>query len=403
MKLSDLACRKAKKAEKPYKMSDGGGLFLLVKTNGSKLWQQGYRFHGREKLLSFGQYPTVGLETARRKREEAKALLAAGRDPAEVKKEVAADTAVALGNTFRATAVEWFENKEKALRSQKYADQVWRRFEADVFPEIGDDAISLIKPTKILTMLRRVEKRGAIESARRLRQHVSEVFKFAIASGRADNDPTAPIRDALMPVPRAKHHSAPKDAELPTLIARINSYDGSRQTMLALRLILLTAVRTSEARFGRWEEDQGDVWRIPPERMKKGREHLVPIVPQTRRVLDELREIAGRSPFILPSPSKSGVISENTCLFALYRMGYHSKMTVHGFRGTFSTILNEQMDGEGRRVFESDWIERQLAHVEDNEIRGAYNSAEWMPARRRMMQWWADHLDQQAAIGGLIG
>jgi integrase len=240
-------------------------------------------------------------------------------------------------------------------------------------------------------MLRKVEKRGADEMARRLKQLVGQIFRFAIATGRAKRDPSADLKGALRATGEPRHHRAMPLIELPTFMQKLETYSGEQQTKLALKLMTLTFLRTTELRAGKWNEledlDENTArWRIPAERMKMRLEHLVPLSRQAVAVLRELRALSGNSSNIFPSPAKCGCMSSNTMLYALYRMGYHGRATTHGFRAVASTILNES------NLFNRDWIERQLAHVERNEVRRAYNAAEWMPDHRRMVQWWADHI-----------
>jgi len=240
-------------------------------------------------------------------------------------------------------------------------------------------------------MLRKVEKRGVNETARRLKQLVGQIFRFAIVTGRAKRDPSVDLKDALRATGEPQRHRAMPLSELSTFLQKLESYSGERQTKLALKLVTLTFLRTTELRAGRWSElenldENSALWRIPAERMKMRLEHLVPLSRQAVAALRELRALSDSSSHIFPSPGKGGFMSSNTMLYALYRMGYHGRATTHGFRAVASTILNES------NLFNRDWIERQLAHVERNEVRRAYNAAEWMPDRRRMMQWWADHI-----------
>jgi integrase len=250
-------------------------------------------------------------------------------------------------------------------------------------------------------MLRKVEKRGANEMARRLRQLVGQIFRFAIVTSRAKRDPSADLKDALRATGEPQRHRAMPLPELPMFLQRLETYSGEQQTKLALKLVTLTFLRTTELRAGKWSElenfdENSAQWRVPAERMKMRLEHLVPLSRQAVAVLRELHTISGSSPYIFPSPSKGGCMSSNTMLYALYRLGYHGRATTHGFRAVASTILNES------NLFNRDWIERQLAHVERNEVRRAYNAAEWMPDRRRMMQWWADHITTVALEGDNI-
>lgn len=387
MPLTDLAVRNAKPGEKDRKLSDGGGLYLLVKASGSRLWQMAYRFGGKQKTLAFGPYPTVSLAEAREKREAAKKLLGAGTDPGQARKEEKRAAAIAAGNSFEVVARDWYEN-QKGGWTERYAHNVLTRLETDVFPAIGLRPIAEIEPPELLDMLSKVERRGALEIARRLRQMLGQIFRFAIVTGRARRDPAADLRGALKAPGRQMHHKAMPRDEIPAFLRALDVYDGDQRTALALRLALLTFVRTTELRGAAWAEIdlQGAEWRIPAERMKMRFPHIVPLSRQAIAVFEALRPLAGNSPLVFRSPGKDGFMSNNTMLFAMYRMGYHGRATVHGFRAVASTLLNEM-------GFNPDWIERQLAHDERNKVRAAYNHAQYLPERRKMMQAWADHLD----------
>ena len=359
-----------------------------------------YRWHGKQRTLALGVYPAVGLIEARASRDDAKRSIAANVDPSVVKRERNRAAKIATGNTFEAVAREWHENWKDA-RSPYYAAQILRRLEADAFPAIGRRPIAALEPPELLDMLRKVEKRGVNETARRLKQLVGQIFRFAIVTGRAKRDPSVDLKDALRATGEPQRHRAMPLSELPTFLQKLESYSGEQQTKLALKLVTLTFLRTTELRAGKWSElenldENSAVWRIPAERMKMRLEHLVPLSRQAVAVLRELRALSGGSPNIFPSPGKGDCMSSNTMLYAIYRMGYHGRATTHGFRAVASTILNET------NLFNRDWIERQLSHVERNEVRRAYNAAEWMPDRRRMMQWWADHITALALEGDKI-
>jgi integrase len=393
MPLTDTRCRTAKGESAPRKLADGGGLYLLITPEGAKYWRVAYRWRGKQRTLACGVYPAVTLADARRVRDETKCLLAEDVDPSAKKKERKRDALRAAANTFERLAREWHKKWEPG-RSELYATQVLRRLEADAFPEIGHRPVAEIEPPEVLDMLRKVEARGAKETARRLKQLVGQICRYAIAIGIAKRDPSADLKGALEATGEPQRHRAMPRAELPDFLRSLQSYAGERQTALALQLITLTMLRTTELRAGRWNEIEDldgslPLWRVPADRMKKRKEHLVPLSRQAAAVLRELRALAKGSPLMFPSPSRDRCMSSNTMLYALYRMGYHSRATTHGFRSVASTILNENN-------FNSDWIERQLAHVDSNDVRRAYNAAEWLPERRRMMQWFADHLDRLA-------
>jgi integrase len=289
-------------------------------------------------------------------------------------------------------AREWCENQRDGWTG-RYHDQVVTRLEDDVYPEIGLRPIAEIEPPELLAVLRKVEKRGALEIAKRLRQTVGQIFRYGIVTGRANRDPLVDLKGAL----RQAHHKAMPREDLPEFLRALSAYDGAARTRLALRLAVLTFVRTTELRAARWDEVDLEAaeWRIPAERMKMRAPHIVPLSRQAVETFAELRSIAGRNDYVFPSPGAEGFMSNNTILFAMYRMGFHGRATVHGFRAVASTLLNEM-------GFHPDWIERQLAHDERNQVRAAYNHAQYLPERRRMMQQWADCLDDLAEDGKVI-
>jgi integrase len=391
MSLTDAKVRNAKPKNKPYKLADGEGLFLVIKPSGSKYWRLRYFIAGKEKLLALGVYPDISLGDARDRRAQARKLLAAGKDPGQAKKEVKRLAALRTANAFETIAREWYDKRthEWAPRSAK---TTLARLEQHILPKLGERPVTEITPPDVLEMARVVEARGHLETARRVMQICGQVFMYAIATGRAERNPVPDLRGALK-TPVAKHYSFLKASDLPEYLKKLETYDGSVQTMLALRLLLLTFVRTQELRGAQWAEidwDKAD-WRIPAERMKMNELHIVPLSKQAIAVLRELQRHSGNRPYIfLNEHNPATFMSENTMLYALYRMGYHSRTTAHGFRSTASTILNEHS-------FRADVIERQLAHCERDSVRAAYNHAQYLPERRKMMQWWADYLDELGA------
>lgn len=386
MALTDAACRAAKGREKLYKLSDGGGLQLWVHPSGSRTWRLAYRHNGRQKSMTLGTYPDMKLVEVRDKRDVVKRTLRDGDDPEKrVERE--------QKHTFRDTAKKWFD-VVKTPWCAAHADRVWSRIEKDAFPSIGDTDVRDIKSSDVLLVLQKIEGRGAIDMAKRVRQSISSVLRYAIALEIIEYDVTANIKGLLKAAPKTKRHAFIREAGVPELLKRIDAYDGDPLTRLAIRFTLETMVRTKEVRFADWNEFEGldtdaPLWRIPGERMKRRLEHLVPLSKQSVITLDQIRQYSGSGSFLFRAATASGAMSENTMLYALYRMGYHSRATVHGFRSTASTILNES------GLFHSDWIERQLAHVEENKIRAAYNAAEWLSQRRGMLQWWCDLLDEK--------
>jgi integrase len=383
-----LKLRSLKGKERPYKLSDREGLYILVSVNGARSWRLAYRYQGKQKSLALGKYPTTTLLEARRARDEAKELLANGVDPAVARRSEKRKKMIASGNTFKAVADEWFEmNKERWVES--YSSRLKSRLDNDLMPILGKRPIAEIEPLEVLDAIRKIESRGAIEMAKRVMQMASEIFRYGVATARCPRDPSVDVRGALKPAKPAKHRTALPASDLPEFISKLESYDGQLVTKLAMKLMVLTFVRTTELRFARWLEFEGlensePLWRIPQERMKMRRAHLVPLSPQAVGVLRELRKRTGKGEYLFPAITGNGVMSVNTLIFALYRMGYHSRATVHGFRSTASTVLNEKQ-------FNRDWIEMQLAHF-DGSVRGIYNAAEWLTGRREMMCWWADYL-----------
>jgi integrase len=390
MSLSDAKVRNARPRARPYKIADGEGLFLLIMPTGSKYWRLKYSIAGKEKLLALGVYPGVNLRVARERRAEARELLATGSDPGEAKKEAKRLVILNSANAFEVVAREWFE-KRKHEWAASSADTMLDRLEKHILPKLGPRPIADIKAPEVLAMLRVVENKGALETARRLMQMTGQIFMYAIATGRAERNPVPDLRGALK-TPVTKHHSFLKATDLPQYLRQLDTYDGSLQTKLALRLLLLTFVRTKELRGAEWTEIDWDKaeWRIPAERMKMKDLHIVPLSRQAIAVLRDLEKLSANRQYVFPNQHNPATfMSENTMLYALYRMGYHSRTTGHGFRSTASTILNEH-------GYRADVIERQLAHCERDTVRAAYNHAQYLSERRTMMQWWADYLDKAA-------
>jgi integrase len=384
--LSDAAVRNAKAKTKPYKMSDGDGLFLLVMPSGSKYWRLKYFFAGKEKLLALGVYPDVTLADARERRAQSRKVLAAGNDPGAAKKEAKRLITHQHANTFELVAREWHQNR-RTKWTPLYATKTLKRLETLVFTKLGTRPIADITTHELLSVMREIEERGA-DLAHRVLQLCGQIFSYAVISQRAAINPAGPLRGVLKPVVQ-KSHAYIKPNELRDYLANLEAYDGALQTKLAMKFLLLTFVRTGELRGATWAEIDLDKaeWRIPAERMKMRELHIVPLSHQAIGILKELKPLTGQWRYVFPNQHKpSGQMSENTILYALYRMGYHSRATGHGFRSTASTVLNEN-------GFPPDVIERQLAHGERNKVRAAYNHAQYLPERRKMMQWWANYLD----------
>jgi integrase len=391
-KLTDRAIKNAKPTDSIRKLSDGSGLALVLYPNGSKYWVYRYRFLGKEKTLSLGIYPEVGLADARSRLSEARKLVSNGEDPSEVRKALKRQAMISAENSFEAIAREWLAAKTPGL-VPRYAKYLRRRLENDLFPKMGNRPIKDITAPEVLSVLRTIEERGASDLANRVLQYCGQVFLYAIATGRTDRNLAADLKGALK-TPVKKHFAHLKAMELPEFVEKLEAYHGHLQTKLAVKLLLLTFVRTIELRGATWDEiDLAKAeWRIPANRMKMRRDHIVPLSRQAVAAFKELQRLNANWKHVFPNPQNPAKhMSENAVLFALYRMGYHSRATGHGFRHTASTVLNES------GLFHGDVIERQLAHVASNKVRGVYNHAEYLPERRNMMQWWADYLDEAAA------
>ncbi|MFB9984292.1 tyrosine-type recombinase/integrase [Mesorhizobium kowhaii] len=388
MALSDVKCRNTRPASNLQKLSDGGGLQLWVQPSGTRLWRLAYRFDGKQKLLSLGSYPVISLADARQARDEAKRLLKAGADPTQERRFRKASSPK---DTFRSIADEYVDKLKKEGRADRTISKVkWLLDFA--YPTIGDKSIREIDASTILTALRRVEVRGRYESARRLRSTIGSVFRYAIATARAEADPTFALRGALIS-PTVTPRAAVTDPKaLGGLLRAIETFDGQPTTRAALKLMALLFPRPGELRASEWVEFdfENSVWIIPEARMKMRRPHRVPLSRQAVTILTDLTKISGNGTLLFPSVrSASRPISDNTLNAALRRLGYSKReATAHGFRATASTLLNEC----GK--WHPDAIERQLAHIENNNVRRAYARAEHWEERVRMLQWWADYLDE---------
>lgn len=391
MPLTDIEIKKSKPASRPYKKFDGGGLHLFITPNGSKLWRLKYRFKGREKLLSYGPYPLVSLREARAWRDRAKRLLIDGLDPSAENFREKDEARAAAQRTFGTIAEEYIAKAEKEGRSKTTLNKK-RWLLGHAGEGFNKKPVNHIAAPEVLTILRKIEAEGHYETARRVRSTIGGVFKYAIATGRASNDPTIALRDALIR-PTVKSRAAITDwAKFGKLLRRIDRYTGHPGTRLALQLIALLACRPGELRHARWNEFDinARVWRIPADRMKMRRDHRVPLPEPALELLAELSRVSGETGFLFPSVrTVSKPISENTLNNALRRMGYSGdEVTAHGFRATFSTLANEA----GK--WNPDAIERALAHVEANEARRAYARGEHWDERLRLADWWAGKLEQ---------
>jgi len=386
--LTNVLIRNAKPKDKLYRIADGKGLNLEVPPDGAKRWRFRYRFGGKQKMISLGTYPEVSLKTARERLDAARKSLADGVDPSQIRKaEKAARSEIE--NTFEAVAREWIEQRS-TFWAERHTAEVSRKLEYDAYPTIGARPVSEIDAPEILALLRRIENRGARETAHRVREHIGQVIRYAVATGRAKRDPTGDLRGALAPV-KPRNFAALTGAEdFANLLRGIDNYSGSSVVRCALRLAPLVATRPGELRRAEWVEvnlEQAE-WRIPAAKTKQRRPHIVPLSRQAAGVLEEIRPLTGNSRYVFPS-NRSFVkpMSENTLNAAMRSMGFtKTEMTAHGFRSVFSTTLHEL-------GWPSHLIEKQLGHVERNRVKAAYDHSAHLKERREMMQSWADHLD----------
>lgn len=389
MPLTDTAVRSAKPRDRAYKLTDERGLHLHVTAQGSKLWRWAYRFDGKQKLMAMGQYPDVSLAQAREAREGARKLLANGADPMAQRKANKVARRVAVESSFAAVARTWWESW-KSARSASHVNYVWRRLEADVIPAIGARPIADIEAPELVAMMKAIERRGALDIAKRAHQTTSQIFRYAIAHGMAVRNPAADIRPSDVLATRKKENYARIDAkELPALLRKVEMYQGAPTTRAAIRLMAMTFVRTSELIGARWEEIDLEAarWDIPAQRMKMKTPHIVPLSTQAVSLLRSLHTLTGHSALLFPGErDHEKPMSNNTILGALDRMGYKGRMTGHGFRGIASTLLHEQ-------GWPHEHIELQLAHQERNRVSASYNHALYLQPRATMMQAWSDYLE----------
>lgn len=387
--LTDTKIRALKPRPELYRISDMAGLCIEVRPTGLKVWRLRYRHAGKAKMLGLGMYPAMSLQDARKERDKQRDMIAKGIDPSEARQQARAQALMASEDSFEAVAREWMAKQAKWSKTTRQK-ALWL-FETYAFPWIGRRSVRSLTAPEMLVLLRRPESLGKLETAQRLKQRCGQVFRYAIGTGRGERDPTADLKGVLTTA-KVRHHASITDKPgVGELMRAIDSFTGHFITRCALRLTALTFVRPGELRQWEWKEiaEDGMEWRVPGEKMKAGITHIVPLSRQAQAILEELRPVTGRGRYVFPSlrgPSRS--MSENTINAALRRMGYgNDQMTAHGFRSMASTLLNE----EG---FNGDWIERQLAHCEKDGVRAAYNYAQYLPERRKMMQSWSDMLDR---------
>lgn len=400
MPLTAGQIRSAKPEEKDYWLSDERGLRLLVKRSGAKYWRMKYRYANKQKTISLGVYPEVSLKEARLSRDKIRLQLAEGVDPARERRLEKLTASFSEDNLFSVLAAQWWDHN-KDTWTDRHANTIWRRLKEHVIPELDCIPLKKIKTPDIIAVVKIVESRGTLDVAKRVSQNIRAIFSYGVQMGRLDHNPAAEISGVLKPA-RSKHRASLPIDQLGQFVCDLNTYErrGRALTKYALQLLILTFVRPGEVRCACWDEFDLDKrqWRIPPERMKMRTEHVVPLSDQAVKLLLEIKEITGRYELLFPSERKrTEPISDNTMRLAMFRMGYDgetkgkSRATPHGFRANASSILNEQ-------GFNADAIERQLSHMERNNVRAAYtHHAQYLDDRRTMMQWWADYLDEEAA------
>jgi integrase len=398
MGLTDKTCAAAKPQDKSYKLTDGGGLYLQVQPNGSRHWRMKYYFQGKEKLLALGTYPILTLAEARGKRDQVKKLLADGKDPSAVKKEKKREAIRQSRNTFESVALEWHE-KQNGKWTASHAARIRRRLEINVFPYIGSRSIAEIDAPELLDcVLRRMEKRGALHLVRRVNQICGQVFRYGIVTGRCQRDPSSDLRGALEKR-KAGHYAALDIKEMPEFLTALERDERLyARTQRAIRLLMLCFTRTTELIHATWDEFdlENAVWEIPAERMKMRRPHVIPLSRQAIEILYEQKTETGHlnTKWVFPSQVRpKRPMSNNTVLFALGRMGYKGRMTGHGFRALAMSAIKERLG------YRHEVVDRQLAHLPGNNVDRAYDRAQFLEERTRMMQEWADYLDAIAEQG----
>jgi integrase len=394
IRLTETQIRNFKPLQKAYKKTDDDGLVLLIRPTGTKVWQYRYRFQKKANIYTIGQYPEVGVSEARQVRDKVKKLVRSGVDPNLSKKEMKKNELSKSASSFRTVAEDWLD---KQVWVPKHTKNIRSQLERDVLSVVGHLQLNEIKPLVVVDILKSIERRGAPDVAKRTGQHMSAIYEYAINHGLCDYNP-ASGRSKIIKSPAVSHRPHLSSEQLPDFLQSLENYVGTKLVKLAMKLLMLTMVRPGELRHAKWDEvdEENAVWRIPSGRMKMRREHIVPLSSQALDVLREIKEISGKGNLIFPgnrSPEKP--ISDVTLIKVIKTIGFGAKLTPHGMRGTASTILNE-------RGFRSDVIERQLAHIEQNKIRGAYNHAEYLDERRKMLSWWGSYLSENSPGGVFI-
>jgi len=399
--LTNLKCKNAEAREKSYKLAAGGGLYLEVMPNGSKYWRQKYQINGREKRLAIGVFPEISLAKAREAQSRAKVLIKNGQDPSAIKQQTKRQAQTNAENNFRLVAMEWFEMKKDDW-SVNHAKNVLHRLETDIFPDIGNRPIADIDPPELLAALKRIEKRGALEIAARAKQVCGQVFRYGIQTGRCSRDPSVDLRGALK-TNKTQHFPAIDMREIPAFLEALNRNDARlyARTRGAIKLSMLFFVRPNELRQAQWSEiDLGArEWTIPACKMKMGKDHIVPLSRQAIEILEEQREEVGHlsTDWVFPSQFKPrNPMSNGTVNVAIKKLGYHGRMTAHGFRALARTTIREKLR------YDSEVIERQLAHAPSGSLGAAYDRTQFIEERHEMMQDWANYVDAVSSEKNVI-
>ncbi len=390
MPLNNKTIENAKPRNKQYKLYDSKGLFILIKPNGAKYWRFKYRYANKEKVYAMGVYPEVSLKEARELQDELRAKVRKGIDPMSERKVKKRELTFKHKNTFKDIATSWMKEQERRWSKKHYAT-TRRRLEKNLFPVLGNRPISELSQPEVLDALKKIQDRDAIDLAHRIKYTIGQILRYAVVKGLASRDFTPDLKSALETRPK-QHHTRLHHDDLPDFLKALENYDGEPQTAIATKLLLHTLVRTGELRKAKWSEFNiaEKTWRIPAETMKMKTEHIVPLSNQVIELLRQQMQFSGNSIYVFPGRSNlQKCMSENTILGCIKRLGYQDKTTGHGFRGLGSTTLYEN-------DYPNDWIERQLAHLERNKVRAAYDFAKFLSQRRKMMQWWSNYLDKAA-------
>ena len=391
MPLTELVIKNTKPKSKAFKLYDTKGLYLLITPSGGKYWRIKYRFADKEKTHAIGVYPDVSLKEVRELHEEVRIKLRKGIDPAAERKKQKLEMRFNHANTFKDVALEWLR-KQQGRWTKKHLAATGRRIEQNLFPIIGNCPIAELKPAHVVTVLQKLDDKGVTDLAHRMKYTIGQVLRYAVATQRADRDFTRDLKGVIKPVIK-QNHTHLKPSELPEFLKALELYDGEPQTVIATKLLLHTLVRTGELRGAKWSEFDFDKaeWIIPAERMKMRTTHIIPLSTQVIALLERQKAFSADSNFVFPGRSNlQKCMSENTILGCIKRIGFQERTTGHGFRSVGSTVLYES-------GYSEDWVERQLAHINRNKVRGAYDHSKFLTQRREMMNWWSDYIVQSIA------